>query len=107
MVRFLGGRELIFGLKWLSLGLKRLIKGFCGLILGLRELIVDLKGLILGLRGLSFGYERAELRPKRGLGGTDVGIDVQTDVQTDIRKFTPVSHRTSALWGCCPKVKCD
>ena len=20
----------------------------------------------------------------------------------DVRKFTPVSYRTSALWGCCP-----
>ena len=69
MVRFLGWRELVFGLKWLSLGLNRLIKGFCGLMLGLRELTLDLKGLILGLRGLSYGYERAELRSKRGLGG--------------------------------------
>ena len=69
MVRFLGWRELIFCLKWLSLGLNRLIKGFCGLMLGLRELTLDLKGLILGLRGLSYWYERAEFRSKRGLGG--------------------------------------
>ena len=69
MVRFLGWRELIFGLKWLSLGLNRLIKGFCGLMLGLRELTLDLKGLILGLRGPSYWYERAEFRSKRGLGG--------------------------------------
>ena len=55
MVRFLGRRELIFGLKWLSLCLNRLIKGFCGLMLGLRELALDPKELILGLRGLSFG----------------------------------------------------
>ena len=103
MVRFLGWRELIFGLKWLSLGLNRLIKGFCGLMLGLREQTLDLKGLILGLRGLSYGYEKAELRSKRGLGGTDVEMDVKMDVQ----KFTPVSYRTSALWRCCPKVKCD
>ena len=103
MVRFLGWRELIFGLKWLSLGLNKLIKGYCGLILGLRELILDLIRLSLGLRGLSFGYERAELRPKRGLGGTDVEMDVKMDVQ----KFTPVSYKTSALWRCCPKVKCD
>ena len=31
------------------------------------------------------------------------GGDVRTDVRTDIRKFTPVSYRTSALWGRCLK----
>ena len=25
------------------------------------------------------------------------------DVRMDVRKFTPVSYRTSALWGRCPK----
>ena len=30
----------------------------------------------------------------RGLGG-----NVHTDVRTDVKKFTPVSYRTSALWG--------
>merc|ERR1711911_351928 len=29
----------------------------------------------------------------------------QTDGRTDILKFTPVSHRTSAFWGRCPKRK--
>ena len=27
----------------------------------------------------------------------------RTDVWTDVWKFTPVSYRTSALWGRCPK----
>ena len=56
----------------------------------------------MGLRGLSFGpkrsdygSERADFGSERGLGGTDR--------QTDVRKFTPVSYRTSALWGRCPK----
>ena len=31
------------------------------------------------------------------------GADGRTDVWTDIWKFTPVSFRTSALWGRCPK----
>ena len=35
----------------------------------------------------------------RSLGGTYV----RTDGRTDVRKFTPVSYRTSALWGLCPK----
>ena len=26
-----------------------------------------------------------------------------TNGQMDVWKFTPVSYRTSALWGCCPK----
>ena len=95
--------------------------------MGLRELILDLRGLILGLRGLSFGPERtdfgpertdlgperADLGPERGLGGgrtdihtyrwTDVRTDGRTDGRTDVWKFTPVSYRTSALWGRCPK----
>merc|ERR1712002_1360442 len=29
--------------------------------------------------------------------------DGRTYVRTDVRKFTPVSYRTSALWGRCPK----
>ena len=27
------------------------------------------------------------------------------DIRTDARKFTPVSYRTPALWGRCPKRK--
>merc|ERR1712002_1282636 len=29
--------------------------------------------------------------------------DGRTYVRTDVRKFAPVSYRTSALWGRCPK----
>ena len=57
------------------------------------------RGLILGLRGLSFGPERTDYGPERGRGGG------RTDVRTDVWKFTPVSYRTSALWGRCPKRK--
>ena len=50
-----------------------------------------------------FGPERADFDPERGLGGgTDVRTDVRTDGRTDVWKFTPVSYRTSALWGRCP-----
>ena len=51
--------------------------------------------------------------PKLGLGelikgpgwptGGDVRKDGRKDGQTDVWKFTPVSYRTSALWGRCPK----
>ena len=75
---------------------------------------MDLRGLILGLRGLSFGPERtdfgperadlgperADLGPERGLGG---GTDVRTEGRKDVRNLPPVSYRTSALWGRCPK----
>ena len=74
---------------------------------------MGLRGPIMGLRGLSFrperadfgfqradfGLERADLGPERGLGGGDV----RTFGRTDVWKFTPVSCRTSALWGRCPK----
>ena len=81
---------------------------------------MGLRGLIMGLRGLSFGPERADfgfqradfglervdLGPERGLGGgTYVRTDVRTDGRTDVWKFTPVSYRTSAIWGRCPKSK--
>ena len=52
---------------------------------------MGLIGLISGLKELDLGQS--------GLGGGDV----QTDGRTDVRKFTPVSYRTSALWGRCPK----
>ena len=83
--------------------------GLRGLFFGLRRLILGLRGLIMGLRGLSFGperadfgferadfgLERADLGPERGRGGT-YG-------RTDVWKFTPVSYRTLALRGHCPK----
>ena len=81
-------------LKELILGLRGLILSLRGLILGLRGLILGLRGLILGLRGLIWG-----LRGASG-GGRTYG---RTDVRTDVWKFTPVSYRTSALWGRCPK----
>ena len=81
----------------------------------LRELIFYLRGLILGLRRLSFGPEstdygpeRADLRPERADLGSERGLGGgrmygRTDGRTDVWKFTPVSYRTSALWGRCPK----
>ena len=38
----------------------------------------------------------------RSFGGGDVRTNGRTDVQTDVWKFTPVTYRTSALWGRCP-----
>ena len=66
----------------------------------------------LGPERVDFGPERADFRFERaalGLRGLIWGLrgawggDVRTDVRTDIWKFTPVSYRTSALWGRCPK----
>ena len=67
--------------------------GLRGLILGLRELILGLIRLILGLRGL-------------GGGCTDEWMYRQTDVRMNGRTSgnSPVSYRTSALWGCAQKV---
>ena len=65
----------------------------------------------------NFGPERGDFRSERvdlgrigpisglkepdlglsGLRGGDVRTDVRTDGRTDVRKFTPVSYRTSAL----------
>ena len=62
---------------------------------------------------LDFRPERLDLRPERPdlrpdrleklWRGGDVRTDGRTYVRTDVRKFTPVSYRTSALWGRCPK----
>ena len=41
------------------------------------------------------------LRIEKVRGGR---TDGRMYVRTDVRKFTPVSYRTSALWGCCPKM---
>ena len=68
--------------------------------MGLRGLILGLIGLILGLRGLIQGLKRLDLS-FGGLGGG--GTDGRRYVRTDVWKFTPVSYRTSALWGRCPK----
>ena len=52
--------------------------------------------------------ERPDLRPerleklRRG-GRVDKQTDGRMDGHTDVWKFTPVSYRTSALWGRCPK----
>ena len=71
--------------------------GLRGVILGLRGLTWGLRGLIWGLRGLIWG-----LRGSSG-GGTYGRTDGRMDGRTDVWKFTPVSYRTSALWGRCPK----
>ena len=46
---------------------------------------------------LSMFFNR-NLRIEKDQGG-DVQTYDRTDGQTDVRKFTPVSYRTSALWG--------
>ena len=58
----------------------------------------------LGPKRADLRPERAYLRSKRGLSSLGGG-DVRTDGHTDVWKFTPVSYRTSALWGRCPKRK--
>ena len=62
--------------------------------LDLRSARPDLRPERLDLRP-----DRLDLRPERHeklwKGGTYGG--------TDVWKFTPVSYRTSALWGRCPK----
>ena len=46
------------------------------------------RGLILGLRGLSYGPERTDYEPERGLrGGIDGRTDVRTDGRTDGRTY--------------------
>ena len=70
----------------------------------------------------NFGPERGDFRSERvdlgrigpisGLKEPDLGLsglsgggrmDGRTDGWMDRQKFTPVSYRTSALWGRCPK----
>ena len=55
----------------------------------------------LGPKRADLGPDRVDLRPKRGLSSLRGG-DVRTYGRTDVWKFTPVSYRTSALWGRCP-----
>ena len=57
-----------------------------------------------GLERADLGSGRADLEPERGLGG-DRRTYGWTELWMDIWKFTPVSYRTSALWGRCPKSK--
>ena len=87
--------------------------GVSGLILGPAKLIFSARWLFLGLRAYfvpektDLGPDGADLGPEKGLsslgGGTDGRTHGQTDGQTDNWKFTPVSLRTSAPWGRCPK----
>ena len=64
---------------------------------------MGLRGLILGLRELILGLIRPEV--PRG-GCTDEWMYRQTDVRMNGRTSgnSPVSYRTSALWGCAQKV---
>ena len=71
---------------------------------------MELRGLILGLRGLSYGPERLDFGPERADIGSDKadsgpegpGGDVRMNGRTSGN--SPVSYRTSALWGCAQKV---
>ena len=58
----------------------------------------------MGPERTDLGSERADWGLRGALGG-DVRTDVRTYGRTDVWKFTPVSYRTSALWGRCPKRK--
>ena len=69
-------------------------------ILGLRGLILGLIGVIMGLRRLIQALKWLDL-----IFGRGGGMYGRTYGQTDVWKFTPVSYRTSALWGRCPKRK--
>ena len=73
-----GPEKVDFGSERANFGPERVDLGLLGLISGLKEPYLSL----------------------RSLGGYG-----QMDVRTDVRKFTPVSYRTSALWGRCPKRK--
>ena len=68
--------------------------GLRGLIMGLRGLSFGPKRADFGFERANFGLERADLGPERGLGGGHMYGRLE---------FTPVSYRTLALWGCCPK----
>ena len=98
-------RWLLWGLDW---DLSGQILSLKGLIFGLWELILDLRWLILGLRKLSFGPERTDCKPERAIIGSQRvnlglrrGMYVRTDGWTSGN--SPMSYRTSALWGRCPK----
>ena len=75
----------------------------------------------MGLRGLSYGPERLDFGPERAdigsdkadsgpegprRGCTDEWMYRRTDVRMNGRTSgnSPVSYRTSALWGCAQKV---
>ena len=68
----------------------------------MRELILDLRGLRFGPERADLGPERANLRPERGLQA-GMMMAIGWAVRTDVWKFTPMSYRTLALWGCCSK----
>ena len=61
------------------------------------------KRVDLGLIGLISGLKEPDL----GLSGLRGGTYGRMYGRTDVRKFTPVSYRTSALWGRCPKKSID
>ena len=66
-------------------GLTGLISGHGGQKTGLRVLVWVLNG------------------PRGGDEQKDGGTEGRKDGRTDVWKFPPVSYRTSALWGRCPK----
>ena len=98
-----------------------MILGLSGLIMGLKAHLGSKKVYFwperanflsekvdLGSRRANLGPERATLRPKRAdltpkrdLSSLKGGG--RTDIWTNgVWKFTPLSYRTSALWGRCP-----
>ena len=83
------------------MGLRGLIMGLRGLIWGVQELIWGLRGLILSSRDQISGPSRLDEVPRSLKGGGRT--EGRTDGRTDVWKLPPVSYRTSALWGRCPK----
>ena len=64
------------------------------------ELYQGLTGLISGHGGQKTGLRVLVWVLDGPRGG---GTDGRKDGRTDVWKFPPVSYRTSALWGRCPK----
>ena len=51
----------------------------------------------------NFRPERGRFGPGKPQGGTYIWTDGLRYGERDAKKFTPLSYRTSALWGRCPK----
>ena len=100
------------------LGLTSLIMSPSGLIVGRRELEMHLRAdyrlwgahfeserTYFGTERACLVFERTDLRSERGLSSLG-GMNVRMDGWTDrCPKILPLTYRTSALWGRCPKRK--
>ena len=91
-----------FGPEKANLGPEKVDKGPERADLGCERADLGPERADLGPKRADLRPERAYLRSKRGLSSLGGG---HTDGRMDVWKFTPVSYRTSALWGRCPKRK--